>query len=138
MQNLTLTGLFLQAFLAATILPFSSEAGLIAALKLGNSFWPVITACSIGNCLACMVNYYLGFAFKEKAATKLNNSYGGRKALKIADRYLIPAMFLSWLPVIGDPLTVIAGIFKMDWRIFLLIVCGLRFGRYLVIACWVV
>jgi len=138
MQNLTLTGLFLQAFLAATILPFSSEAGLVAALKLGNSFWPVIIACSIGNCLACVVNYYLGYAFKEKAARKLNNSYGGRKALALTERYLILAMFLSWLPVIGDPLTVIAGIFRMDWKKFLVIVCGLRIGRYLALAYWVV
>lgn len=134
MQNLTITGLFLQAFLAATILPFSSEAGLIAAIKLNQPVFPAVIACSIGNCLACLFNYYLGFAFSEKAENKLKKSYAGKKALAISAKYIKLSMLLSWLPIIGDPLTIIAGILKIDWRYFVLIVCGLRIGRYLIIA----
>jgi len=134
MHDLTFSGLILQAFLAATILPFSSEAGLIAALKLDQPIYLSVLACSLGNCLACLINYGLGYAFKDKLHNKLTASYGGRKALALSDRYLNFALLLSWLPVIGDPLTIIAGMLKTDLKIFILLVFGLRIGRYVLIA----
>ena len=54
-------GLFFSAFLAATLLPFSSEAALVAALSAGTESGVALAAASAGNILAILVNYLLGF-----------------------------------------------------------------------------
>ena len=64
-------GLFLLAFLAATLLPFSSEAGLVGGLAAGIPTASAVVACSLGNCLACLVNYGLGAWGRDSAAYRV-------------------------------------------------------------------
>jgi len=132
-----LTGLFLAAFLAATILPAQSEAGLAALIITAPSavIGLVITA-SIGNIMGSVVNWYLGgrlthfadrwwFPASAERLSQATNWYA---------RYGRWSLLLSWVPVIGDPLTLVAGLFREPLARFLLIVAIAKTGRYIVVA----
>jgi membrane protein YqaA with SNARE-associated domain len=125
--------LFFTAFLAATLLPFSSEAALFAAVESGLDKHTALFAASAGNILAIIFNYYLGYFLYEKTKDKLLKSKSGKKAYGIGHRYGYYALLLSWLPIIGDPLTLVAGMVRLNFFYFLLIAASLRVVRYIVI-----
>lgn len=122
--------LFLTSFLAATILPFSSEAAFFAALQSDANQTLLLVFASCGNVLAIILNYYLGYFLYEKTKRKLLSSKTGKKAYVLGHRYGYGALLLSWLPVIGDPITLVAGALRLRFCIFLLIAGGLRILRY--------
>jgi len=122
--------LFFSAFFAATILPFSSEAAFAVAMKSGMPFSHAMIAASSGNLLAIIFNYYLGYFLYEKTKTKLLNSKMGKHAYRFGHKYGYTALLLSWLPIIGDPLTIVAGLVRLNFIWFLLIAGSLRVGRY--------
>lgn len=93
-----------------------------------------ILSASIGNVLAIVVNYYLGFWLYEKTKSKLESSRVGRKSIYYGHSYGFYALLLSWLPIIGDPLTLVAGLVRLRFVWFLVIAGGLRVGRYVVIS----
>ena len=128
--------LFLISFLAATIFPFSSEltlAGLLNA-KSYNSFTLIVTA-SLGNILGSIFNWFLGsyflkyiknkwFPFKEhqiKSASRQFNKFG------------LSSLLFAWVPVIGDPLTFIAGVLRVNFILFVTLVSIGKISRYLFI-----
>lgn len=123
-------GLFLSAFLAATIIPFSSEAALAASLAAGMETNTALAAASAGNILAIFLNYLLGYWLYEKTHANLERSKTGRKALAWGHRYGYGALLFSWLPVVGDPVTLVAGLVRLNVVWFLLIAGSLRIGRY--------
>jgi len=127
-------GLFLSAFLAATLLPFSSEAALAAALAAGMDKTVALTAASAGNLLAVLLNYALGYWLYEKSHARLERSKAGRLALHYGHTYGYWALLLSWLPIIGDPLTLVAGLVRLNLVWFLVIAGTLRVLRYWLIA----
>ena len=131
--------LFLSAFIAATVLPFYSEAWLYLLLQdaegLAQIATPVMVAGS-GNVLGACVNWWLG-----------------RSLLRFADRrwfYFTPAqiaraqaqfqrygrwtLLFSWVPVVGDPLTLIAGLLRVPFGTFVLLVTAGKLARYAVVA----
>jgi membrane protein YqaA with SNARE-associated domain len=128
-------GLFSSALIAATVLPMQSEAALVALLLNGYSpVWVVLVA-SLGNVLGAVVNWLLGrwierFRdrrwFPAKGAT-LERAQGWYR------RYGRWSLLLSWAPIIGDPLTVVAGVMREPFAIFLLLVTLAKVGRYLVL-----
>ena len=129
-------GLFIAAFLAATVLPAQSEAGL-ATLILASptSVALLVVTASLGNILGSMVNWYLGrgiysFTGKRWFLKKTQLS----RATSWYRRYCRWSLLLSWIPVIGDPLTVVAGIMREPLLRFLLIVGIAKTGRYIVVA----
>lgn len=126
-------GVFLAAFLAATLLPFSSEAALAAGLLAGMDPLGLLVAASAGNCLACLVNYGLGFYLRTKILRRTLRSATGRRAVHWAARYGPWSLLLSWLPIVGDPITVAAGFFRFRLSVFVSVVFTLRIGRYLVL-----
>ena len=126
-------GLLLLSFLAATLLPFSSEVILLTGIKTGISQESALIAASIGNCLGCLLNYGLGFLFADKTQAKLNSSRVGRLALKWMREYGTWSLLGSWLPVIGDPLTIVGGLVRIRLQWFVLIVFTLRILRYVLI-----
>jgi membrane protein YqaA with SNARE-associated domain len=130
--NYGFTALLLVSFIAATILPFSSEAALTIGILSGIPILGAVVACSIGNCAACSFNYGLGALFSTPA--KIQKSKSGKKAYQWVKKYGIWSLLLTWLPVIGDPITIAAGIFRMKLIAFLPIVFSLRILRYIVIA----
>ena len=128
-----LTGLFLAAFIAATLLPAQSEAVLVALMFSGlHPVWLLVTVASIGNVLGSLVNWVMGrflmrfsdhkrFPFTPAQITRAQGWYG---------RWGWMSLWASWVPVIGDPLTLAAGIMREPlWR-FLLVVTLAKTGRY--------
>ena len=130
------SGLFIAAFLAATILPAQSEAGL-AALILASpaSFILLVATASLGNVLGSVVNWYLGrgiHRFTGKRWFPANAQLS--RATSWYGRYGRWSLLLSWVPFIGDPLTVVAGIMREPLLRFLLIVGIAKTSRYIVVA----
>jgi membrane protein YqaA with SNARE-associated domain len=130
-------GLFLSAFLSATILPGQSEAALVALLLAGHhSTVMLLAAASAGNILGSVVNWLLG-RFIERFKDKAWFPVSQRAMLRAESHYARWghwSLLLSFAPVIGDPLTVIAGVLREPlWR-FLLLVSISKIGRYLVLA----
>jgi membrane protein YqaA with SNARE-associated domain len=127
-------GLFLTAFVAATILPMQSEAALVGLLLLDTQpVWLLIAVASLGNVLGSVVNWLLGrfiehyrdrrwFPVKPAALDRAGAWYR---------RYGKWSLLLSWAPVIGDPLTVAAGVLREPFPVFLLLVAIAKIGRYL-------
>jgi len=128
--------LCLSSFLAATILPFSSEIALYGALKSGLEPSLALLSASVGNVSAIILNYYLGYFLYEKTKQKLFSSKTGKKAYAIGHRYGYIALLFSWLPIIGDPITLVAGVVRLRFLWFLLIVSILRILRYFLIILW--
>lgn len=129
-------GLFVAAFVAATILPMQSEAALVG-LVLTDAYpvWTLITVASLGNVMGSVANWMLGrgverfksrrwFPVKPAALDRAQNWYR---------RYGKWSLLLSWAPIIGDPLTVVAGVLREPFPVFLLLVTFAKVGRYVVL-----
>ncbi len=127
-------GLFLAAFSAATLLPTQSEAVLVGLL-LTKTYpaWALLAVASVGNVLGSFVNWVLGRYiehFRHKRWFPASQAQM-EKAQHAYQRYGRWSLLLSWVPIIGDPLTVIAGVMREPlWR-FLGIVALAKTGRYL-------
>lgn len=132
-QNYGTIALFVTSFIAATIVPASSSAILLAALAAKAPPVPAFIACSLGNCLGCAANYWIGYLIGKPLIPKLEISRSGRKALEYTTRYGTWSLLLSWTPFLGDPLTIAAGIFRVNFLNFSLIVYSLRIIGYAVI-----
>ncbi|TCB78809.1 YqaA family protein [Acinetobacter sp. ANC 4173] len=132
----TLGLLFLSAFGAATLLPLQSEAVLLGLLANGSySAGLLIAVASIGNILGSCVNWYLGFKiehYKHKKWFPVSEQKM-LQAQRIYQKYGFWSLLLSWVPIIGDPITLIAGLLKENFLRFLLMVCIAKTGRYLVL-----
>ncbi|POB12532.1 MULTISPECIES: YqaA family protein [Pseudomonadati] len=113
-QDYGIVGLFFISFAAATILPFSSEAFLFGAVKAGLSRIDIFWAASLGNFLGGVSCFYLGHLGKISWCERY---------LKISKEQIVrwqnliqrfgPALaFLTWLPIVGDPLAVALGYFR--------------------------
>jgi membrane protein YqaA with SNARE-associated domain len=128
--------LFAASFLAATILPAQSEAVLFALLTTG-TYSPalLLMIASIGNILGACVNRVLGrfiVRFEDRRWFPLRREKIA-KAETWYRRYGRWSLLLSWLPIIGDPLTVVAGVLREPFPIFLLLVTIAKVSRYAVI-----
>ncbi|MFW9269246.1 YqaA family protein [Pseudomonas sp. NR3] len=127
-------GLFLAAFGAATLLPLQSEALLIGlVLSERQAVWLLLGVATSGNVLGSLVNWWLGTRveqFKDRRWFPVSPSHLD-KARQHYQRYGYWSLLLSWVPIIGDPLTLVAGVMGEPWRRFLLMVTlakGLRYG----------
>ena len=123
-------GLCAAAFVGATLVPVSSEAAFVAAVAAGLAPTTALVWASIGNTAGCLVNYALGRGAREWVGDRLAASRSGRAALRWTERYGAPSLLLSWLPVVGDPLTLAAGVGRVPLAWFVPVVAGLRVARY--------
>ena len=129
-------GLFMAALLAATIIPMQSEAVLVALLLTGN--YPaggLLAVASVGNILGAVLNWLLGRSienFRNRSWFPVNEKRLAQ-AQTWYQRYGKWSLLLSWMPVIGDPLTVVAGVMRESFWIFLLIAGAAKILRYLVL-----
>lgn len=109
-----LLGLFLASFLAATILPFSSEAVLVA-LTLGPwSGMSLLLVASVGNTLGGLTNYAIGRWIPEGALVK-RLRIDAAQAVRwrsLVQRYGAWAALLCWMPVVGDAMALALGLFR--------------------------
>jgi len=102
----------------------------VGALELGMNPNEALLYASIGNCLAVLVNYFLGFFLYKMMMTKIENSKVGKKAYSYAHKYGYFALLLSPLPIIGDPITIASGLVRLNIFYFMIISFGLRVMRY--------
>ncbi len=132
-----LAGLFAAAFLSATLLPGSSEAVLAGVLAAGKS--PVAIAvfiATVGNTLGSCVNWGMGRFFSHFRTRKWFPVKPERFAQYTSwyQRWGVWSLLASWAPVIGDPLTVIAGVSRTPLLVFTAVVFIAKGIRYLLVA----
>lgn len=135
-DSLAYLGLFLTAFIAATLLPLQSEAALVGLLLADYSPWLLIGVASAGNILGSMVNWLLGRwieRFRHRRWFPVSEA-GLARAQRWYQKYGKWSLLLSWVPVLGDPLTVVAGVLRERFAVFLLLVSIAKIGRYLALA----
>ena len=130
-------GLFSSALIAATLLPAQSELVLAGLLMAGKqSPTALILVATVGNVLGSAINWWLGrylehfkdrrwFPFKPPVLDRAAGWY---------HRYGRWSLLLSWAPIIGDPLTLVAGVLREPLHTFIAIVTLAKLGRYLVLA----
>lgn len=128
--------LFLTAFVAATLFPAGSEAVLVGLLVAGDlPVASLLAVATLGNVLGSFVNWGLGrwiehfrdrpwFPVKASALSRAQAWY---------QRYGKWSLLLSWAPIIGDPLTLAAGLMRERLGVFLALVTLAKFGRYLIL-----
>ena len=128
-------GLFLTAFLAATLLPGGSEI-LFAALLATNhepfALWAWATA---GNTLGAALNWLLGrylLRFRDRRWFPFDSDNLGR-AQTWFQRYGVWSLLLAWMPVIGDGLTFIAGLMRVRFGLFLVLITIGKGARYAIL-----
>lgn len=131
-----LAGLFLLAFSAATLLPLGSEAGLLAMSALSTySDLALLIVASAGNILGSVLNYWLGrgaLHYQDRKWFPVS-----RTALTSSQEWFSRwgkwAVLLAWVPVIGDPVTVAAGVMRMNFTHFLILVSLSKTLRYMAV-----
>ncbi len=129
--------LFSSAFVAATLIPAQSEAVLLGMLHLSQqSVFILVFFATLGNVLGSTVNWWLGTQlqrYKERSWFPVN----GKRLKQMQGhykRYGSWVLLFSWVPVIGDPITLVAGVLKENIYRFLILVTIAKAGRYLIIA----
>ncbi|WP_114951528.1 YqaA family protein [Sphingosinicella terrae] len=130
-------GLFLAALAAATILPAQSEAVLVGLLLLGaQPAWLLVAVASVGNVMGSTLNWLLGRGIEQFAGRRWFPVRPDRleRAEHWYRRWGRWSLLLSWVPIVGDPITVAAGLMREPLPIFLLLVALAKTGRYVVLA----
>jgi membrane protein YqaA with SNARE-associated domain len=129
-------GLFLSAFLAATILPVVSEAVIagLAASGAYSTLWLLVVA-SVGNTLGSVVNWLLGrfliqYQYRGWFPVKPRHL---ERASRVFNRWGVWSLLLAWTPFLGDPLTFVAGVLRVPFLLFLVLVAVSKTGRYVVL-----
>jgi membrane protein YqaA with SNARE-associated domain len=136
MSSAVAWSLFLTALLAATLVPVSSEAAFVAALAAGAPPLTVFLVMSAGNALGATITYGMGRAFADRTRARLEASRTGRRALAWSERYGMWALLGAWLPLVGDPICLAAGLVRVGVGPFVLLGIGTRLLRYAVLL-WV-
>ena len=143
---MALLSLFLSAFTSATLLPGSSEALFLFMLSedLWNSSFLILIA-GTGNSLGGMTNWLLGLLIRkgiwgvaqpDSKSKQLKNKHHIR-AEKWMKQYGSPVLLLSFLPIIGDPLCVVAGFIKVHWLKAIIFISIGKFMRYFALSAFI-
>ena len=127
---LSLASLFASSFFSATLLPGNSEVVLVAMLLSGVSQpWLLVLIATMGNSLGGLTNVILGrfFPLREKSRWQ-------EKAVGWLKRYGAATLLLSWMPVMGDLLCLLAGWMRISWGPVLFFLCLGKALRYVLVA----
>jgi len=137
MEAAAYVSLFVSAFAAATILPLSSEAVLSALIAAeGFDIWFLVGIASIANTLGAAVNWVLGrycLRWRDHRWFPVS-TYALDRASEWFTRYGQISLLFAWVPIIGDPLTFAAGILRVSFWWFLLLVAIGKTLRYVAVA----
>ncbi|MEW9900332.1 YqaA family protein [Chitinivorax sp. PXF-14] len=121
-----MAGLFISAFVSATVLPGNSELALLAILKLFPQQWTgALIVATLGNTLGGMTSYWLGCL-----APRLEE----RRGVACVKRWGAWSLLLSWVPIVGDALCLAAGWLRLGWLACSLAMLVGKGARYAAIA----
>lgn len=124
-----LIGLFGLCFLASTIIPFPSEAALLFFLNSGDySPASVLIVASLGNCIGGSTNYLLGYYGRKMLGKKQQI-----RSESLVRRYGFWTALFSWVPVIGDPLLVVLGVYRVPFCKTIALMSLGKVVRYLIV-----
>jgi len=129
-------GLFLISFLAATVLPLGSEIFVVTMILSGYNPLAVFVTATAGNSLGGITNYYVGKYGTDFILSKYIkvDPKKREKMERVYQKWGSPILFFSWVPVVGDPLTIVAGGFNLSLSIFTFwVVLGKAFRYALII-----
>jgi len=111
LPSVGLPALFIISLLSATLLPVGSEPAVFAVVKMNpDLFWPAVLVATAGNTVGGAISYTMGYGAKRAFAEEKQTRWFGW-----LQRFGPKTLLLSWLPVIGDPLCVLAGWLKMSF-----------------------
>ncbi|HXH72607.1 MAG TPA: YqaA family protein [Mariprofundaceae bacterium] len=128
--------LFISALISATLFPGGSEALLLYRLHEGGNAVSLVLVATAGNVLGSLITYGMG---------RLGNEAVHRRWLRMSPkdieraeqwfgRYGQPALLFAWLPIVGDPLCLVAGLLRSHLLLFLVLVTAGKLARYTVLA----
>jgi membrane protein YqaA with SNARE-associated domain len=132
----TYLSLFSVAFLAATVLPVQSEAVLAGLLAFSQEpWWALLAVATLGNTLGAVVNWALGLGVERFQGRRWFPASPAQleKAKYYYLRYGRWCLFFSWIPIVGDAFTVLAGVLKERLWIFVMIVGAGKLARYVAV-----
>jgi len=128
-------GLFIASFLASTILPFGSEGIIVLLVSQGFNAMAVVMIASTGNFFGACTSYYLGYMGRGYIEKYLRIEQGElENAEKYFSTYGSYVLLFTWVPLIGDAITVTGGLLKLKFMIFAVLVFVGKFLRYLAVA----
>jgi len=128
--------LFFSALISSTLLPGGSEALLLYRLNEGGHVMGLVVIATAGNVLGSLITYAMG-RFGNEAVHKKWLSISERQTEKAEvwfEKWGKPSLLLAWLPIIGDPLCLVAGLLRCGLMMFLLLVTVGKFMRYLILS----
>ena len=136
LEKLGLFGLFLGCMLAATVVPFSSEALVAGAMLLDYKLWVIVLVAALGNTAGGMISFLMGWLCKWEWLERWFR-VKREKLMRVHDRikcYGLGAALLTWMPVVGDLIAIAMGLIRMNpWWTLLLMFVG-KLARYVVSA----
>lgn len=139
--NLGYFGLFVGSFVAATVVPFSSDVLLVGMLAAGGNIWLSVAVATLGNWLGGLTSYGLGWLGKWEwieRYMKVKHETLIKRKDKI-DRFGAWLALLTWLPFVGDVFAIALGFYKVDFRksaLLMLIGKGARFVGWALLFIW--
>lgn len=111
-----LIGVFLISLIGATLLPLASEPAVILLVKSDPSlFWPAVLVATAGNTLGGTISWWMGYGAERAYEAATHRGPINARALAWMQRFGPPALLLSWLPLVGDPLCAVAGWLKLPF-----------------------
>ncbi len=128
--------LFFSALISSTLFPGGSEALLLYRLNEGADAYALVFIATLGNVLGSLITYGMG---------RLGNEAVHKKWLRMSEaqvergerwfgKYGGPSLLLAWLPVVGDPLCLVAGLLRCKLISFLILVSIGKLARYTLLA----
>ena len=131
--------LFILSFLASTFLPLGTEALVVALVYMGfNPFLVVMTA-TIGNFLGACTTYYIGLKGRDAIEKYFSPSPKKlEKSERLFKKYGVYTLLFTWVPGIGDAITMVAGLMNFSFRVFSILVFIGKFARYFALACLII
>jgi membrane protein YqaA with SNARE-associated domain len=133
-DELSLWGLFLSAFVSSTLFPGGSEVvlGVLAAERHYDP-WLLLAIASLGNTLGALTTWLLGYLLAQRFPLEDRLAAKQQRGVASLRKWGSPALLLSWLPVVGDPLCFAAGFLRLPFLASLLFIALGKVARYGVI-----
>ncbi|MCZ7360402.1 MAG: DedA family protein, partial [Candidatus Methanoperedens sp.] len=123
LSNFGYTGLFIASFLASTVIPFGSEGLVVLLISQRFNLLAVVLVASVGNFFGACTSYYIGLKGRDFVERYLRiNAKDIEKAERYFSRYGSFVLLFTWVPLIGDVITVTGGLLRLRFIVFAVLV----------------